>query len=272
MKFLLRLYPAAWRSRYETEVSALLDERPMHIGDAQDLLRGALDAHRHSDDLGLTTTVEGAASMSPRQTGWAAILAGVLWITPYLGAHVVGSLAQLEARGISSAEGAVFLLAFVGAPTLLVVAQASMVRAMSTAARRVGAVAVLIAALGATVMTVGLLVNAVLPDRPLVNDAEPTSEWWVIGMIVILFGSAAFGVVLLAVADGFRRAAIVIVAGSLLNGIMLIVSTAGFMSALRYSVAVALCGVVFGLAWVAVGMLVLRRRPTLSESPQIAAT
>lgn len=41
---LLRLYPKAWRQRYEAEMQALLDQHEVTIGTRLDLLRGALDA------------------------------------------------------------------------------------------------------------------------------------------------------------------------------------------------------------------------------------
>lgn len=41
---LLRLYPASWRARYETEVLALLEEAGMSRRARVDLMRGALDA------------------------------------------------------------------------------------------------------------------------------------------------------------------------------------------------------------------------------------
>jgi hypothetical protein len=46
---LLRLYPAAWRRRYEAEVAAVLAERPLRPADRVDLVRGALDAHLHPE-------------------------------------------------------------------------------------------------------------------------------------------------------------------------------------------------------------------------------
>jgi hypothetical protein len=44
---LLRLYPRAWRLRYEDEVRDLLQARRPSRRDRLDLLRGALDAHLH---------------------------------------------------------------------------------------------------------------------------------------------------------------------------------------------------------------------------------
>jgi len=48
---LLRLYPRAWRSRYEAEVRYVLEARPPRTRDRVDLVRGALDAHLHPATL-----------------------------------------------------------------------------------------------------------------------------------------------------------------------------------------------------------------------------
>jgi hypothetical protein len=45
MKWLLRLYPPAWRARYGAEMAELLDELPSGPGIAIDLVRGAGQAH-----------------------------------------------------------------------------------------------------------------------------------------------------------------------------------------------------------------------------------
>lgn len=47
MNRLVRLYPKAWRDRYELEFLALLEARPPRPLDALDTARGALDAHLH---------------------------------------------------------------------------------------------------------------------------------------------------------------------------------------------------------------------------------
>jgi hypothetical protein len=46
-KYLLRLYPRPWRERYEEELLALLEQRPVSLLDGLDLFFGALDAHLH---------------------------------------------------------------------------------------------------------------------------------------------------------------------------------------------------------------------------------
>jgi len=44
---MIRLYPSRWRERYEEEVRALIEQRPMCRRDVLDLARGALDAWLH---------------------------------------------------------------------------------------------------------------------------------------------------------------------------------------------------------------------------------
>jgi hypothetical protein len=66
--WLLHLYPRAWRQRYETEMLAVLEARPLTFRTRVDLARGALDAHLHPavpPSLGLV----------------APVVAGVAWIT-----------------------------------------------------------------------------------------------------------------------------------------------------------------------------------------------
>lgn len=45
--WLLRLYPRAWRDRYEDEFAALLEQCPFSLGDLFDIIVGAIDARMH---------------------------------------------------------------------------------------------------------------------------------------------------------------------------------------------------------------------------------
>lgn len=54
---LLRLYPKAWRQRYEVEMQALLDQHEVTIGTRLDLLRGALDASLFDRRFAVSPTV-----------------------------------------------------------------------------------------------------------------------------------------------------------------------------------------------------------------------
>ena len=47
--WLLRLYPRAWRARYEDEFRALLEQRPLSLQSILDVALGAIDAHQHLD-------------------------------------------------------------------------------------------------------------------------------------------------------------------------------------------------------------------------------
>ena len=63
----LRLYPRAWRERYEPEMLAVLEARPPDWRARLDLARGAWDAHA-------------APMIPPRIPLIAALVAGVAWI------------------------------------------------------------------------------------------------------------------------------------------------------------------------------------------------
>lgn len=64
---LLRLYPRAWRDRYEAEMLAVLEDRPLGVRTRLDLLGGAVDAHVHPMEPPATPVV-------------ASVVAGVAWI------------------------------------------------------------------------------------------------------------------------------------------------------------------------------------------------
>jgi hypothetical protein len=75
VSWVLRLYPRAWRDRYEEEMLALLEQRPASIVTLFDLLIGALDAHLDPAQLA-DATVPGARVMyqlraSSRLAFWA---------------------------------------------------------------------------------------------------------------------------------------------------------------------------------------------------------
>lgn len=60
---LLRLYPRWWRDRYEDEVAAVMEARPLGLRIRFDLLRGAFDAHLQGRESG--------------ETPWAAVVAAL---------------------------------------------------------------------------------------------------------------------------------------------------------------------------------------------------
>jgi hypothetical protein len=60
LRWMLRLYPRAWRARYEDEVAALLEQRGTSLATLVDLLFGALDAHLDPTHL-IAVSTPGAA-------------------------------------------------------------------------------------------------------------------------------------------------------------------------------------------------------------------
>lgn len=79
MRRILRLYPAAWRERYQEEMESILDERPSGPFDMADLLLGAFDAHLHLRGLGNASERRKGTTMSLRIAGIAAIIGGSFW-------------------------------------------------------------------------------------------------------------------------------------------------------------------------------------------------
>jgi hypothetical protein len=87
---LLRLYPRAWRTRYGTEMAALLEERRPDRRERLDLIRGALDAWVHPPvpslapmvaaliGGGLWTVVATAVLVQPAPPDWPGYLAEVI--------------------------------------------------------------------------------------------------------------------------------------------------------------------------------------------------
>jgi hypothetical protein len=74
MTRLVRLYPRPWRDRYEAEVLDLLEQRPPSIGDAVDLVRGAVDAHLHPQ------AERASMPWTHRLPGLAILATGVFWV------------------------------------------------------------------------------------------------------------------------------------------------------------------------------------------------
>jgi hypothetical protein len=98
----LRLYPRAWRRRYETEMLAVLEARPVTNRVRVDLLRGALDAYLNPispPSLGVVAPVVagaawigagGAALAEPTPPDWPGYL---LWTLPF---GLIGAVAGLR--------------------------------------------------------------------------------------------------------------------------------------------------------------------------------
>ncbi len=121
MRWLLRLYPAAWRERYEEEFCALLDECPSNLSVIVDLLLGALDAHlspqldnRRTAPMGITPRGQTAlmdgeppfASLRWQARPWLLAL-GVAALLPEL---TIWSTALMQALGLGRPFAAIATL------------------------------------------------------------------------------------------------------------------------------------------------------------------
>lgn len=85
MSRLMRLYPAAWRDRYEAEFLRLLEERPTGIRGSVDVVLGAVDAQMHPELVGAERQ-----PLTHRLPGLLALTAGAIWVAWFLNAWTVG--------------------------------------------------------------------------------------------------------------------------------------------------------------------------------------
>jgi hypothetical protein len=100
MSRLVRLYPRAWRDRYEIEFLGLIGDRPPSLVERFDIIRGAVDAHLHPQvrrraDATPPPPVPDADLRVARRLGFAAVLGAVLWPS----AFVVASMGPVRYDG-----------------------------------------------------------------------------------------------------------------------------------------------------------------------------
>lgn len=79
MTTLVRLYPRAWRERYEAEFLGILEARPPSGRDRLDIVRGALDARLHPEIPGSPESPR-PVTLATRAVGVTAIVAGLAWL------------------------------------------------------------------------------------------------------------------------------------------------------------------------------------------------
>lgn len=94
MSALLRFYPTAWRARYGDELTDLVGDGAPGMSASIDLLRGAVDAHRHPELV--DPTVDQAIGSEPvsrqrfedlriaRRLGTAAVVGSILWVVGFI--------------------------------------------------------------------------------------------------------------------------------------------------------------------------------------------
>jgi hypothetical protein len=112
---LVSLYPRGWRSRYEDEFRALIDERPPTLIERFDIVRSAFDAHLHPQVPGSTERepeppVPDADLLVARRLGLGAVAGAAAWIAAFAVASI-GPI-RYDGDGAYRDGGAAFPLLF----------------------------------------------------------------------------------------------------------------------------------------------------------------
>lgn len=236
MTALVRLYPRAWRDRYEAEFLGILQARPPSRRDRLDIVRGALDARLHPEIPGRPD--------APVPTMDAAWRAG--------GSAIVGGAAVLAWTGLvlrdfkgwgggqPESAGLMLLLSFV-AFLALAAAHVFLALAGEPTMRRAGGPGASIAVISYTFAAFG---------------AGSAIAFGLIGSVV-LFGALAGRTI------PAWLSAILVGATALLFAAML-----GFTSSDGQYIGLFAFGAPFGVAWMLVGLVVIRRGvPSRSTLP-----
>jgi hypothetical protein len=222
---LVRLYPPAWRDRYLVELEDLLAVRPPTLRDRIDLLRGAVDAWIHPQLVARPSRQSEEAPGSRRFAGVAAVVGGGLWIAGGLTIFTTSLDASLGYK-----ESSLGVLILVAAMLVTGLAATAMAGSVIVGSRSVGAAAI--------VMLLGAMLTA-MPWPVLI-----------VGFYGYVIATLAFGAI---VARSAGR-----IVGSVLAVAALILSSFNVQDER------ALIAIPFGLAWIAIGSVAVRRAPALT--------
>lgn len=209
MRILLRLYPAAWRARYEEEFLAVLEERPLSPFDVIDIMLGALDARLRPRSLAIEMTPRRYQSVYPRISGYAAIAGGAV-------ALLMVAVGLLVPEPTNGALGIILY------PVVAIALLVALLGLSAAQGRRLPALtwaAVAIPAAGLATSLVGQLGMAIQGDRAIIGEL---SGWhlWSIGIVCAIVGSILFAAATVFVGVLSRGAAITLLVGSLALGLI----------------------------------------------------
>jgi hypothetical protein len=233
MTALVRLYPRAWRDRYEDEFLDLLEARPPGFLDRLDILLGALDARLHPEVPGSRdpSAPDRTPVTDPRRLGGLLlVIGGLAWV----GAGIAFVTSPFTDGNRDAALGAT--IAMLG--TVLIGLGATLGSAALGRHARAGRL------LGLAIAGAGLLF--ILPWPILAIGVF--SSW----ILTVVFG--------LYLADAGDRIGILLVIAGLV------------VMALNVENAQALLAVPYGLAWMAVGAGLVAGRQAPSRSTATAGT
>ena len=251
MRALVRLYPRAWRDRYEDEFLAVLEARPVGPFDTVDVALGALDAHRRAAGRRGPMSPRKEISMSTRFGGLAAVATGVLWF------------GFLAIAAIPDGNALIGVVALILGLFALAVAVVGLGAAQSRAHPVATWIAVLVPVIGVGVALSGFVVlSAMYGDVPLIGDFTP---WWIgtVGIMLVLGGAALFGLVTLISSVLSRTAAALIAFGGLGSLVIAIAGSSGIGAVPEILMRIALiaAATAFGVGWLWLGRSAIQTTP-----------
>ena len=254
---LIRCYPRSWRDRYGDEFAAILEDRHLGPYDVADVLLAAIDAHLHLRGLDAARRTHGGIAMSQRIGGYAAVIAGILWL-----AALVGNAIN---NGADTGSPLLPLL-LLGATAATLVALVGLSAFQSRRHPVLVWAAFAIPALGATVSLLGWLAMAVTGNSE-VRIVGDIGAWMImsIGVLTLFVGSALFAIATWLTRSLSRRAAAVLGVGSLMVIPALTGMAFGWLPDVVAYAAVLLAIVAFPVGWMGLGVSALRStRPAFS--------
>ena len=237
MSKLVRLYPRAWRDRYEDEFLSLITDRPPTLVDRIDIVRGALDAHLHPQLPGSEPEPQ---PVTHRVPGLIALTAGLLW---------TGNATYLAVRSDLTGDwgsliGIAFVLMLISVPGDY----------LADHGRRIAAA---IGAVAASIVAANLL-----------GWGWPAVVLYVTAELIVLGGFLVAAALRAGIGSSGRwRLVLVTIALPVLIGIPAAIGVTETSPAARLLSALT---VPYGVAWVLIGLrMAIRGAPTIIDPPAI---
>lgn len=193
---LIRLYPRAWRERYEAEFLSLLAARPPSVRDRLDIVSGAIDARLHPQTPGSPERPRPA--MQPARLAAAvSLLAGVTWL-----AWTGLLLRDFRGWGAGQPDNAatIFALSFIAglalaaAHVLIVYAARASTTTLGGSMAAIAAICFTLTALGGGFAASIALIASAVAATALAGRAVPgwTAAIWAISSLISLGAMSAF--------------------------------------------------------------------------------
>jgi hypothetical protein len=193
MKELLRLYPKAWRARYEDEFLALMEQRTSSPLDAFDIVVGALDAHLRPQVSAAEVKPERRALVNStgfaRWSGLGSALGGILLVLGFAGQSMINDEEYPYTYGV----GDVLMSLLVSASLILMLAGlAGLYARLGQSTGIFGQASLALAVIGGlALLAASLLHLAEILQLPTFRD------WWnllMIGFMLLLLGTSLFAI------------------------------------------------------------------------------